>query len=847
MNFISDQQRDIVKSREQYKLINGCAGSHKTDTLIKCAMRDLEKNNRPILFLTLVGTVTIEIKERLEKYLDTEIAKQGKSNHYVGFHKKTPICISNYDAWVHLMLSHYIEKSELAEIVTRYPEKVRVLHEKSSRKKLPCLMKGKSGEVKTGLLIIDEVQDLASAKMRVIINMAKRAKLDIYVAGDYLQTVFADDVADAHAMNIFRQLNPAYFDLSICMRCPKAHIDFNNLLFGKIQAKYDIPLMGVHASNTDIINKPILFPHGKTSTNTEHRTNAEQVTAMIKCLMDNDKTVKPGDIALIMPRARDNGLYMQLEDTLGKMYKSRGIKEDSIYYMKTDGKDAHKSLDWDEAEGKTKMLSIHGDKGKGHRVVFLMGITENAIPKETHIYKPTEILSESLLNVGTTRSTQYFFLGFNGGYPSRYLQEHHHVLGQYAYLAWNEISANIPIVYQEIIRVCKKYISRKPLWNIRYKKQRVNVGDKSKLPISEIAKDYDHSSELVQYPYKTWDKSSLDITFGNRQTIHSVLSEDQYKLLGIMTELLIQRINNRDQLFKKLEDATLNIQYTDDEQFLSCMYDARNMDIDVYCNSNRPYLNMHEGLEERIRAYVKDKVHVAHKVFEGKKFKVDLERFLSDTKNRKISTESIWNVALFYNQIFPEIYNPSLNKSFGYLTEDISVLHANIETYIDSYLRYAGVLKYEEKLEVNFSNFTKKELDALNKDSHEVCIRGRCDIYNYDTDTCIEIKASKLDICSEKWITQALCYSLMLNIDRRVRNMTIVNMLSGNLWIWRLPDIPTLECVISTCISKKYNWGDIETSAMIDRIFIMRGLAASLKISEQEALFESALNSFNLN
>ena len=70
MNFISNQQKKIVKSNNKYKLINGCAGSNKTDTLIKCALTDLNINKRPILFITLVGSVTDEIKTRLEKYLD---------------------------------------------------------------------------------------------------------------------------------------------------------------------------------------------------------------------------------------------------------------------------------------------------------------------------------------------------------------------------------------------------------------------------------------------------------------------------------------------------------------------------------------------------------------------------------------------------------------------------------------------------------------------------------------------------------------------------------------------------------------------------------------------------------
>ena len=90
-------------------LITGCAGSHKTDTLIKACIKQINKNVVPVLFLTLVSSVTVEIKERLEKYLDIKIEKQGSSNHYLGMYKESDICISNFDAWIHLMLEDQSE------------------------------------------------------------------------------------------------------------------------------------------------------------------------------------------------------------------------------------------------------------------------------------------------------------------------------------------------------------------------------------------------------------------------------------------------------------------------------------------------------------------------------------------------------------------------------------------------------------------------------------------------------------------------------------------------------------------------------------------------------------------
>lgn len=118
MEFISEQQKNIVLSTSRFRLINGCAGSHKTDTLIKCAIRSLHTIESGdvvvgggIQFLTLVSSVTFEIKTRLEKALKINIEQQKNeetghlSNHFVGYYNDIPITISNFDAWVHQLLN----------------------------------------------------------------------------------------------------------------------------------------------------------------------------------------------------------------------------------------------------------------------------------------------------------------------------------------------------------------------------------------------------------------------------------------------------------------------------------------------------------------------------------------------------------------------------------------------------------------------------------------------------------------------------------------------------------------------------------------------------------------------
>ncbi len=108
MDYISDQQKSIVESAAIHKKIVGCAGSCKTDTLIKCAIRDIATNCRNILYLTKVGSVTDEIRQRLAKSLDVSVNKIGRTNHYIGevTNDETIVYVgvSTFDAWVDHML-----------------------------------------------------------------------------------------------------------------------------------------------------------------------------------------------------------------------------------------------------------------------------------------------------------------------------------------------------------------------------------------------------------------------------------------------------------------------------------------------------------------------------------------------------------------------------------------------------------------------------------------------------------------------------------------------------------------------------------------------------------------------
>jgi superfamily I DNA/RNA helicase len=856
MDFISKQQKDIVESNAKHKLVNGCAGSHKTDTLIKCAIFDLHKNKRPILFLTLVGSVTFEIKTRLEKRLDILIHKQGYSNHYLGYYNGIPVCISNYDAWVHFNLN-CIEPNSAHEVGEAYNEKVQLLLEKTRTQNVKCFMKAAahlplmidSEEDKelleeqcfkyfktqnatcVGLLILDEAQDLQSSKMEIITNICHtHTELSVYIAGDYIQTIYTEyslqehdqqslNQLSGHSMNTFKKVNPVYFNLNKNMRCPKAHVLLNNYLLHEVQKKYAIPPM--QSSNNNLIDKPVLFTHRPTSYNADARTNAEQVTRMIQALMEHDSTISPDDIAIIMPKSKENYTFVQLVQVLQDFYTTKGIHKNSIVHMNTYSDGKHLSLDWDSTQNKTKLLSIHGDKGKGHRVVFFMGLTEKSIPRDIYLFKPSEIIPESLLNVALTRSTQYLFIGFVAKYPSRYLASKKSSLLDFVYPAWEDPDPIIvPQPYKSII--LSQY-SEKPMWEMdNYLKQKKLIGLKSKIQVKEdISKDFEQTKNLVMYK---WKEQKRKTQFGKIQTINTPLQEQHFILIGIMSELLIHRILDRKNLFDLLYQVSHSNKtiYTDDERFLTFMYDVKHINsqenFKIFVSRYKKFLDNHPNLENKITEAFQNNNSVVHSVFGKEKFKKNLEEFMSHKQNSELSVDCVWHVTLFWNQINQIWYKPAVNYLFDFLSgEDISTLHTNIAAYVDKYLQN-GALIFEGNLSID-ANFSKQELNLLNEEYHAISIKGRFDFFERLQQQLIEVKASVLSDCPQEWITQCLTYALLMDVyGQKVKKMSVVNMLKGCLWEWQLPELPYLENVVETKLKSRYQLHDIEVKSLVRSI-----------------------------
>lgn len=628
IKFINKTQENIVMDESRLILINGCAGSRKTDTLIKKGVNYIISKKKNILFLTFVSSVSNEIKNRIEKTLNIEIPKIGSSNHFLCQYNLNYIEIANIDAWIHKQINwietNILEDNKYKTSSNEFNQYIENKLNEFKSKKEPInfnsrviLLKNYTDIYKfydvvlknnkfTDVILIDEFQDTDIQKVELIIMLVKNnPNLCCVVAGDILQTIFISNIGCKNfinPINYFKnKLMPKYYEINTCFRCPAPHINFVNYLLGEKYKKYGLDL--IIPQNNDILNKPVLFGHDCISKNDTSYKLAQSISNTIIKIIKLDNTIKPDDIAIMMKKSNSNFVFEHIKNILPNLYKKNNIIikntkntnfimkdiDTPLVHFETSGDGYSNSINWDKAKNKTVLISIHGDKGKGHKVVFFLGLSKKSIPSDYNIGKDFELLDISLLNVALTRSLKYLFVGFTFVSPSIYLSSKHFDLHNYCYLSWDKnilhkLEESKYDVYRESIKELNKY------WFD-------NLKPKFKNPrfITEIDNNFNQSTKLpIKININTSQDISKDMVGFIDQIIQDLIVEEDcidlyesikiddipesfYKIFGFIGELLLMRFsmiqNNNFGLFGLILNSS--ILFTDSDSLLNIIYDYK--------------------------------------------------------------------------------------------------------------------------------------------------------------------------------------------------------------------------------------------------------------------------------
>ncbi|KAJ9506865.1 hypothetical protein QJQ45_024930, partial [Haematococcus lacustris] len=439
---LSQQQQDLVNDPARAKLIQAVAGSGKTEVLVHIALKAAREGTN-VLFVTKVSSVTFEIMNRLKSHLD--VAQFGKSgNHY--YHRLhssgAVIEVANYDAMVHtqLLQRQLGLQGWLQQYGDAYSRKAERLCELVRSGDVTQLMMQFPKGTPAGMVLVDEMQDFNSTRVEIIARLAAiNPKLKVVACGDALQSVFNDVINEedahlpgqgSHALSTWDMVpDMQHFSMDVCRRCPDPHVRFANAAMRSMHGgKHRIQPMKSSHPGVPGLSKPFLFAHPdlRLAPNSAASITAEQVCIIIQHFMQADSSLKPQDVAIIAMNTNSNAVFGQLGAKLPYLYSSHfgTSMEDSPSYVKhfvTKSELATTTMDWSSASGKTVMLSVHGDKGRSHKLVVVLNLSYEALPSKNAVDTALELVDASIVNVSLTRSERYLAVGVPASGASFYL------------------------------------------------------------------------------------------------------------------------------------------------------------------------------------------------------------------------------------------------------------------------------------------------------------------------------------------------------------------------------------------------------------------------------------------
>ncbi|NBU33966.1 DUF2075 domain-containing protein [bacterium] len=815
--FISSIQKTIVLDKSRIKLVNGCAGGRKTDTLIKCGMHYI-KNGKNVIFLTKISSVTDEITKRLEAQYALTFTKS--ASHHNATWGSAVCSVANFDGFIDKQLRHNKIPFEgeafncKVDKLTSHIEDISNIVTKDNNR--------------IDVILIDEVQDFDGIRVNFITALLQRL-VDVHAVfvGDTLQTVFVQSIfGSSFSMNYIKgsSLSVKYFQLSTCYRCPKAHIDFVNTVMDPYRKRYSLEEMTPY--NNNVVDKPVIFQHH--SVHHEHTRNdlCNRVIHIINYTLDHDPTITPDDIVVVMNKTNSNAVFEKLLVTLNSYYRNRfqGDNFQHVIHYKTKNQEGRKTIDWSAGENKTKFISIHGIKGKGQRCVILLGISEKSIPMVEWLFKTEELVSQSVMNVALTRSEKYLFIGVNK-IPSRYIHDQWQSIHDknLAYCSWLQSSyTHAPNFYKGLLDSFENTFEKFEFITDKYTKEPVLNPSKSILAVKEDVVQEFHISECIKNAFQlTSDDIMTKTTFGKRSLYTLDMSITERGIFGVLAELLVHRYTRITKGDNRYDNSFLvnyrneSIVYTNNQTLLNMVFDTK---LNSYVKRPKDYYKHFETIVKATRHIrhlqqllesIKSPVVILDNAFQYVSIEKMLSIYFSSMPNEHVPSGVYWNLALFYSCLSGAFKASSLMNYIDAFNKPIPKLHQNVKLYCTQYLKDFNSVHFQKEIIVIKGEpqaeppqaepepqAKRRSREKTDPKKYTYGFMGVSDIIVEQNDKFVlhELKCiSNSDPAKLKtWIFQSILYVYLLKKIPKpmdVSEIKIVNLLSGITWTINLRDL----------------------------------------------------------
>jgi hypothetical protein len=411
----TNEQLNVIKDREPgIIMIDSVPGCGKTSIITKLAahprrgiLPDGRIPSMRSLYISLTNSVRLEITNMLLRHLaDRDLRYRSSANHnyFETPDRRTVVEVATLDSWVeeclvelkwdrskHSVLTHPETGQEVS--ATDFTGKRKALAEEFQQDHWP-----QKSLADFDQFVVDEVQDVDDYFLDILVLVGRyyaREKKRMVYAGDRYQNIFGKATKCPIQTLLMTQPFIRIYKLSICHRCPPAHLRFLNHLFPNApQIRW--PLGKSDGERPHVVFIPRGFSEARV------RQKAQKILAEI------DRAVRDGfqlsDIAIISPFSSVNKIYGHLESLVDHKYCAAA---DHIVWLYSDD---HHPVDWTRGEGKLTLSSIYANKGRTHKVVIVCNLTDGALPLSTTLRSNDLQTQENLLYVSLSRSSHRLVL-----------------------------------------------------------------------------------------------------------------------------------------------------------------------------------------------------------------------------------------------------------------------------------------------------------------------------------------------------------------------------------------------------------------------------------------------------
>jgi hypothetical protein len=264
-------------------------------------------------------------------------------------------------------------------------------------------------------LVVDETQDLSEDYAKAIIRIMRDKYIDTYIVGDKLQSINIENNAFQHFSKYeFPYIQKKQYEpTNLCRRF--YHNDLIKFINEIVPfSKYSLPEIEPYKQDDELDKTHLEFFEGENiyaNDKDENKINKE-VENILKYY---DKEVqeynyKPNDFLIVTPFTTKNALVNALEIAIETYWINKNNNNEYQRYAVFHKTEQGNSINLNDSENSTRIVSISTSKGDGRNVVFVIGLDEASLHKCSN--KSNDLVYDSLIHVSLTRMKKKLYIRF---------------------------------------------------------------------------------------------------------------------------------------------------------------------------------------------------------------------------------------------------------------------------------------------------------------------------------------------------------------------------------------------------------------------------------------------------